>query len=108
MCGREWVVVESAVTWVGEEVCEPPAAEDAVCYATVAQHEDGSEEEENAEQAWSSLQQEGQQVEEDDQHLFLHNVGAVRRGHKQHRQHPVQAVHGAAVVGGACPQCHNS
>lgn len=39
---------ELAITGIGEEVCKPPATEDALCYSTVAQHNDCSHKENDA------------------------------------------------------------
>lgn len=70
-------------------------AEDALPEATVAQHDNGNDKDHNTQNARPSLQEEGEKVKEDDQHLVLHHENTGRLWYKEHRQHPVEAVHGA-------------
>lgn len=67
----------STITRVRDEVCEPPVAENTLCNSTVADHNDSSDEENDAEQTWATLQQEGEQVQHYYQHLLLQDEGTV-------------------------------
>ena len=52
---------------------KPPVAEEALSYPTVAENYHGNHKHHHAESAGPALKQEGQEIEEDDQHLVLKN-----------------------------------
>ena len=68
--------------------------QEAVPPAAVADEEEGSEEDEGADGAGLSLQQEAEQVEAHEHRVVEPQRRVQRFGDQQHRQQPLEAIHG--------------
>lgn len=68
--------------------------EEAVAPATVADEEEGSQEDQGTDGAGLSLQQEAQQVEAHEHGVVEPQRRVQRLGDEQHREQPLQTIHG--------------